>query len=68
MLTKEQQEELERLKNDPQVKAVRKVVYKTDPEKKRLYQLRWLKKKAAQLFDNERKVTDNAETSANPSG
>jgi len=49
-LTQEEQKELEALKNDPLVKLANTSIRKgTDPEKKKLYQLRWLRKKGQQI-------------------
>lgn len=49
-LTKEEQAELEELKSDPLVKLASGSIRRNqDPEKKKLYQLRWLKKKGEQI-------------------
>lgn len=49
-LTKEEQAELEALKSDPLVKLASSSIRRNqDPEKKKLYQLRWLKKKGEQI-------------------
>lgn len=49
-LTEAEQKELEALKNDPLVKLANASIRKgTDPEKKKLYQLRWLRKKGQQI-------------------
>lgn len=49
-LTKEEQAELEELKCDPLVKLANSSIRRNqDPEKKKLYQLRWLKKKGEQI-------------------
>lgn len=49
-LTKEEQAELEALKNDPLVKLANATIRKgADPEKKKLYQLRWLRKKGEEI-------------------
>lgn len=51
-LTKEEQAELEALKNDPLVKLANATIRKgADPEKKKLYQLRWLRKKGQQIAE-----------------
>lgn len=50
MLTDKEKQELEELKNDPLVKLATATLRKgTDPDKKRLYQLRWLRKKGQQI-------------------
>lgn len=46
MLTEKEKAELEALKRDPYVKLAQKQTAKhIDPDKKRLYQYRWLQKK-----------------------
>lgn len=51
-LTPAEQKELEELKKDPCVKLAAKSLSKpTDPDKKRLYQYRWLKKKGAKMLE-----------------
>lgn len=50
MLTPEEQKEVEELKNDPFVKLANATIRKSqDPERKKLYQLRWLRKKGEQI-------------------
>lgn len=59
-LTKEEQAELEALKNDPLVKLANATIRKgTDPEKKKLYQLRWLRKKGQQIAEELEDELDN---------
>ena len=56
MLTIEEQKELEQLKKDKAVKAAvaaNKKKYPVDPDKKRLYQYRWLKRKGEQILRGE---------------
>lgn len=49
-LTPEEQKEVEELKNDPLVKLANATIRKSqDPERKRLHQLRWLRKKGEQI-------------------
>ncbi len=55
MLNDQERKELEELKNDPNVKAAmrdlgRRNRQNGDPEKKKLYQYRWLKKKGQTLL------------------
>lgn len=63
MLTPEEKAEIEALKKDPLVKLATRSLQKTqDPEKKRLYQLRWLKKKGKQIMDSlEAEIEDDNE-------
>lgn len=59
-LTKEEQAELEALKSDPLVKLANATIRKgTDPEKKKLYQLRWLRKKGQQIAKELEDELDN---------
>ena len=52
MLTPEEKSELENLKKDPYVKLATKSLQKpTDPEKKRLYQYRWLRKRGMKIAE-----------------
>lgn len=56
MLTIEEQKELEQLKKDKAVKAAVASYakkYPTDPDKKRLYQYRWLKRKGEKILRGE---------------
>lgn len=56
MLTIEEQKELEQLKKDKAVKvavAANKKKYNVDPDKKRLYQYRWLKRKGEKILRGE---------------
>ncbi len=55
MLNDQERKELEELKKDPNVKAAmrdlgRRNRQKVDPEKQKLYQYRWLKKKGQMLL------------------
>lgn len=53
MLTIEEQKELEQLKNDKAVKVAIASYAKNhpiDPDKKRLYQYRWLKRKGEKIM------------------
>lgn len=50
MLTEKERAELEALKKAPYVKLATKSMQRTtDPEKKKLYQYRWLQKKGKQI-------------------
>ncbi len=62
MLTTEEKAELENLKKDPYVKLATKSLKKRpDPEKKRLYQYRWLKKRGMKLAEElEKELPDKA--------
>lgn len=52
MLTLEEKEELENLKKDPYMKLAAKSLRKPiDPDKKRLYQYRWLKNKGKKMIE-----------------
>lgn len=52
MLTPEERIEMENPKKDPHVKLATQTLNKSqDPERKRLYQLRWLKKKGKQIAE-----------------
>ena len=52
MLTPEQKSELENLKKDPYVKlAVKNLRKPIDPDKKRLYQYRWLRNKGKKIVE-----------------
>ena len=52
MLTQKEQEELEALKKDPLVKLATKSLKRpVDPDKKRLYQYRWLRKKGQKIAE-----------------
>lgn len=54
MLTRKEQEELEALKKDPLVKLATKSLNSkrpVDPDKKRLYQYRWLRKKGQKIAE-----------------
>ncbi len=54
MLTQKEQEELEALKKDPLVKLATRTIQRkkpTDPDKKRLYQYRWLRKKGQKIVE-----------------
>lgn len=63
MLTQKEQEELEALKKDPLVKLATKSInrkYPVDPDKKRLYQYRWLRKKGQKIAEEiEQELPDN---------
>lgn len=61
MLTQKEQEELEALKKDPLVKlAVKSLKRPVDPDKKRLYQYRWLRKKGQKISEEiEKELPDN---------
>ncbi len=61
MLTPEEKTELESLKKDPFVKLAAKSLRRaTDPEKKRLYQYRWLKNKGMKIAEAiEDELTDD---------
>ncbi len=48
-LTKDELQEIERLKNSDEVKLARKANRKYDPEKQRLYMLRYLHKKGSAI-------------------
>lgn len=55
MLNEQERKELEELQKDPNVKAAlndlaKKNRAKQDPEKRKLYQYRWLKKKGQMLL------------------
>ena len=60
MLTQKEQEELEALKKDPLVKLATKSLKRpVDPDKKRLYQYRWLRKKGQKIAEEiERELPD----------
>ncbi len=52
MLSNEEKKELEELKSSPYVKlAIKSMRAPVDPEKKKLYQYRWLKKKGMQIAE-----------------
>lgn len=52
MLTSEEQSELDSLKKDPYVKLATESLRKSqDPEKKKLYQYRWLRNKGKKIAD-----------------
>lgn len=52
MLSEKEQAELEALKKDPYVKLATKSMKKaTDPERKKLYQYRWLQKKGKKIAE-----------------
>ena len=52
MLTPKEKTELENLKKDPYVKlATNSLRRATDPDKKRLYQYRWLRKKGMKIAE-----------------
>lgn len=60
MLTDKEKQELEELKNDPLVKLANATIRKgADPEKKKLYQLRWLRKKGQQIAEEFEEELDN---------
>ncbi len=62
MLTPEEKQEFEQLKKDPYVKIATKSLQKAqDPEKKRLYQLRWLRKKGQKIVEELEMELDDAE-------
>ena len=60
MLTQKEQEELEALKKDPLVKLATKSLKRpVDPDKKRLYQYRWLREKGQKIAEEiERELPD----------
>ena len=60
MLTQKEQEELEALKKDPLVKLATKSLKRpVDPDKKRLYQYRWLRKTGQKIAEEiERELPD----------
>lgn len=52
MLTPEERAEMESLKKDPYVKLATKSLQRaTDPEKKKLYQYRWLRNKGKRIAE-----------------
>ena len=52
MLTPEEKAELENLKKDPYVKLATKSLQKqADPDKKRLYQYRWLRNRGKKIAE-----------------
>lgn len=65
MLTEEEKKEIEDLKKDPYVKIATKSLRRPqDPEKKKLYQLRWLRKKGMQLMQDLENELDDGEEEA----
>lgn len=53
MLTEQERLEIEELKKDPFVKiATKSLQRQQDPDKKRLYQLRWLRKKGQKIVED----------------
>lgn len=57
MLTEKEQLELEQLTKDPLVKLAQASLSKrVDPEKKKLYQLRWLQKQGKKIVDETKEV------------
>lgn len=69
MLTDKERLEMEQLKQDPLVKlAQESLSRRVDPEKKRLYQLRWLQKQGKKIVDETKEVKGATETNANPQG
>lgn len=57
MLTDNEKKEIQHLKNDPLVKlAQASLSKKTDPEKKKLYHLRWLKKQGEKIVKESQEV------------
>ncbi len=52
MLSEKEREEMAQLSKDPLVKlACDSIAKKVDPEKKRLYQLRWLRKQGLKIVN-----------------
>lgn len=57
MLSEKERLEMEQLQKDPLVKlAQATIMKKVDPEKKRLYQLRWLQKQGKKIVDETKEV------------
>ena len=57
MLSEKERLEMEQLQKDPLVKlAQATITKKVDPEKKRLYQLRWLQKQGKKIVDETKEV------------
>ncbi|WP_283651671.1 hypothetical protein [Turicimonas muris] len=57
MLSEKERLEMEQLQNDPLVKfAQASLSKKVDPERKRLYQLRWLQKQGKKLVEETKEV------------
>lgn len=62
MLSEKEKSEVENLKQDPLVKlAQRALIQKVDPEKKRLYQLRWLRKQGEKMVKAARSYATSGE-------
>ncbi len=57
MLSEKERLEMEQLQKDPLVQLARESLSKkVDPEKKKLYQLRWLQKQGKKIVDETKEV------------
>lgn len=67
MLSEKERIEMEQLQKDPLVKfAQATITKKVDPEKKRLYQLRWLQKQGKKLVEETKEVQGAITGNKNP--
>lgn len=67
MLSEKERLELEQLQQDPLVQlAQASLSKKVDPEKKKLYQLRWLQKQGKKIVDETKEVQGAIKGNTNP--
>jgi len=67
MLSEKERLEMEQLQKDPLVKlAQATITKKVDPEKKKLYQLRWLQKQGKKIVDETKEVKGAITRNENP--
>lgn len=67
MLSGKERLELEQLQKDPLVQlAQASLSKKVDPEKKKLYQLRWLQKQGKKIVDETKEVQGAIKGNTNP--
>lgn len=69
MLTEKEKLEMEQLQRGPLVELARESLRKkVDPEKKRLYQLRWLQKQGKKIVEETKEVKGATTANENPQG